>query len=60
MWLFVALIAYDWLLNLGDEIRLFWNRKVTAAAMLYFPIRYLVIAFWAMSYPEVWMQGMVS
>lgn len=56
----VVLIGYEWISNLGEEIRLFWNGKVTAATMLYFPIRYLVIAYWAMCYPEVLLRGVVS
>ena len=59
VWFVAALIAYAWLVSLDEEIKLFWNRKVTAATMLYFPIRYLVIIYWAMCYPEVCMRGMV-
>ncbi|KAM5540872.1 hypothetical protein V8D89_005516 [Ganoderma adspersum] len=52
-----ALIGYEWISNLEEEIKLFWNGKVTAATMLYFPIRYLVIAYWVMCYPEDLLRG---
>lgn len=42
-----ALVAYDWSINLGDEIRSFWKlgkgHKPTAAALLYFLSRYSAI-----------------
>ncbi|RPD68638.1 hypothetical protein L226DRAFT_443583, partial [Lentinus tigrinus ALCF2SS1-7] len=52
-------ICYDWLLTLDEEINLFWNRRVSAASILYFAIRYLVIIFWIMGYPTNNLRGMV-
>ncbi|RPD59803.1 acid protease [Lentinus tigrinus ALCF2SS1-6] len=50
-------ICYDWLLTLDEEINLFWNRRVSAASILYFAIRYLVIIFWIMGYPTNNLRG---
>ncbi|KAM5530974.1 hypothetical protein V8D89_015356 [Ganoderma adspersum] len=52
-----TLISYDWVLNLPEEIKLFWRRKQTAASILYFCIRYLLIAYWIMGYPTLTIQG---
>ncbi|KAI0642075.1 hypothetical protein C8Q79DRAFT_1013952 [Trametes meyenii] len=36
----LALLAYDYLLTLDQEIKQFWKRKITAASALFFIIRY--------------------
>ena len=54
-----AFMSYDWLLGLGEEVRLFWRRRTTAATFLYFSIRYLVVVFWIFGYPTVSIQGVV-
>ncbi|RDX55163.1 hypothetical protein OH76DRAFT_872066 [Lentinus brumalis] len=50
-------MCYDWMLTLDDEISLFWNRRVSAASILYFAIRYPVVIFWIMGYPTTHLQG---
>ncbi|TFK80307.1 hypothetical protein K466DRAFT_667728 [Polyporus arcularius HHB13444] len=53
-------MCYDWMLTLDDEISLFWNRRVSAASILYFAIRYPVVIFWIMGYPTTHLQGVMS
>ncbi|KAJ8462625.1 hypothetical protein ONZ51_g10781 [Trametes cubensis] len=36
-----ALVVYNWLINLGDEVDLFWSAPTKGASLLYFAIRYL-------------------
>lgn len=36
-----AIIYYDYILTLGDEIRFFWGRKTSSVALLYFANRYI-------------------
>ncbi|KAI1794166.1 hypothetical protein LXA43DRAFT_1092096 [Ganoderma leucocontextum] len=52
-----TLICYDWVLNLNEEMKLFWRRRVTAASILYFCIRYLLIVYWILGYPTLTIQG---
>ncbi|KAJ8489841.1 hypothetical protein ONZ51_g2699 [Trametes cubensis] len=35
-----ALVVYNWLINLDDEVKLFWSSPVKGASLLYFAIRY--------------------
>ncbi len=58
--MYTVYMCYDWMLTLDDEISLFWNRRVSAASILYFAIRYPVIIFWIMGYPTTHLQGVVS
>ncbi|KAI0333080.1 hypothetical protein GY45DRAFT_1368606 [Cubamyces sp. BRFM 1775] len=39
--MYPALVVYNWLINLDDEIKLFWSSPVKGASLLYFAIRYL-------------------
>ena len=36
-----ALVVYNWMINLGDEVDLFWSAPTKGASLLYFAIRYL-------------------
>ncbi|KAI0765599.1 hypothetical protein BD413DRAFT_481997, partial [Trametes elegans] len=38
-----AFLLYDWIIALGEEVRLFWTRRFTGASVLYFFIRYIGI-----------------
>ncbi|KAI0642078.1 hypothetical protein C8Q79DRAFT_929578 [Trametes meyenii] len=39
----IALLLYDYLLTLHQEVRLFWTRKFTGASVLFFVILYLTL-----------------
>ena len=41
-----VLIAYDYLLTIRRESRLFWKRKVNAASLLFFVNRYLAVFYY--------------
>ncbi|KAI0675622.1 hypothetical protein C8Q78DRAFT_1074627 [Trametes maxima] len=40
---FAAMLAYDYLITLNEEIKLFWRRKTTGASVLFFIIRYAAL-----------------
>ncbi|KAI1789125.1 hypothetical protein LXA43DRAFT_974446 [Ganoderma leucocontextum] len=42
----LALIAYDYVLTLPQEVNLFWRRRVNVSSMLFFAVRYLAIAYY--------------
>ncbi|PIL24602.1 hypothetical protein GSI_12486 [Ganoderma sinense ZZ0214-1] len=44
-----VLVAYDALITTADEIRCFWSRKITGAAVLFWLNKYLTIAFLVLS-----------
>ncbi|KAI0640675.1 hypothetical protein C8Q79DRAFT_1014901 [Trametes meyenii] len=43
-----ALLLFDYLITLGEEVRLFWKRKATAATVLYVIVRYWTLAVYAL------------
>lgn len=45
MVLYVALLAYDVLINLAREKRLVWDEKFRPSSVLYYLTRYPVVAF---------------
>ena len=45
MALYVALLAYDVLINLAREKRLVWDEKFRPSSVLYYLTRYPVVAF---------------
>ncbi len=50
---FTALLLYEYLVTVDQEVRLFWTRPARAASLLFFVIRYWTllnyVVFWAMS-----------
>ena len=41
-----VLVAYDYVLTVPREARLFWKRKMTAASFLFFANRYLALLYY--------------
>ena len=38
-------VIYEYAITIGKETRLFWGKKVTGAAVLFFLNRYIVLGF---------------
>lgn len=38
-----VIILYEYIITIGKEVQLFWNRKVTGASVLFFLNRYIVL-----------------
>ena len=51
MLLFAAVITYDWLLTLPNEIHIIWKHPVKGANILYIVNRYSYIVFYVLSMP---------
>lgn len=45
-----ALLVYEYLVTLDQEIRLFWGRRARAASVLFFTIRYWTL----LNYVVLW------
>ena len=39
------MVIYEYAITIGKETRLFWGKKVTGAAVLFFLNRYIVLGF---------------
>ncbi|EJF60219.1 hypothetical protein DICSQDRAFT_63639 [Dichomitus squalens LYAD-421 SS1] len=46
----VAVFLYDIIITTGEEIRCFWGRKVTGAAILFWMNKYMTILFLAWNF----------
>ncbi|KAI0681955.1 hypothetical protein C8T65DRAFT_549747, partial [Cerioporus squamosus] len=40
-----VIVMYEYCITIGQEVRLFWGKKITGAAVLFFFNRYLVLLY---------------
>ncbi|KAI0333085.1 hypothetical protein GY45DRAFT_1335108 [Cubamyces sp. BRFM 1775] len=50
----IALLVYNWSINLDDEVNLFWSFPTKWASLLYFAIRYPVVMVPVVSIPTLY------
>ena len=49
----IALFTYDYAITFGAEVQLFWSRRQTAAATIFFLNRYICLS-------DIWLQTLLA
>ena len=47
----LALYVYEYIITFGREVDLFWKRKITLAAVIFFASRYISLCFHLFGFP---------